>query len=251
MNFFGTDSPRSAATSHAPSRLAAPVLAAGKSIPALFVAGTDTGAGKTRVATALCRELSSRGLRVGVLKPAETGCDPSSPPDALALLTASGCQAPLELVCPYRFEQPMAPGIAAELAGRVIDPGHLSDCLGKLRETHDVVVCEGAGGLLVPLTGELLTAEWIALEKLPVLLVGRLGLGTINHTLLSARYLKERNIPFLGTVLSATEPVSDEAARTNPQVLSRYPEAALLGVMEHGTSKIPAAAVEAVLSLLR
>ncbi|GAB4267954.1 MAG: dethiobiotin synthase [Deferrisomatales bacterium] len=215
--------------------------------PALFVAGTDTGVGKTRVAAALCRALRARGLSVGIFKPAETGCaDPSRPADALTLAAAAGCRAPLDTVCPYRFREPLAPAVAASRAGASIDPARLARCLQALAAGHDAVVVEGAGGLLVPLTPELLTVDWVARSGLPVLLVGRLGLGTLNHTLLSARYLRGREVPFLGTVLSAVEPPSTVSEATNPQVLAAFPEVALLGVLPHGArAELPAAAVDA------
>ncbi len=219
--------------------------------PALFVAGTDTGVGKTAVATALARALRARGLAVGVCKPAETGvADPDRPADALALLAASGCVAPLDRVCPYRLAEPLAPAVAAQRQGVRIDPAHLTACLAALRASHDLVVCEGAGGLLVPLAEGLLTADWLEALGVPVLLVGRLGLGTLNHTLLSARYLASRAIPLLGTVLSAAAPDAGVAEATNPGVLAAFPEARFLGVLPHGPApELPAAALAAVLAL--
>jgi dethiobiotin synthetase len=203
--------------------------------PALFVAGTDTGVGKTHVARALCRSFRARGLRVGVFKPAETGCDdPAAPSDAVALLAASGCTEPLEIVCPYRLRTPLAPHVAAVREGVRIELGRLDAALEELRARSDLVVCEGAGGLLVPLADETLTVDWVENRKLPVLLVGRLGLGTLNHTLLSVRYLASRGIDLLGTILSACEPPRTPAEETNPGVLSDYPEARLLGVCTHG-----------------
>jgi dethiobiotin synthetase len=204
--------------------------------PALFVAGTDTGVGKTHVARALCRELVASGLDVAVFKPAETGClDASEPADALALAAASGCSEPLDLICPYRLRSPLAPAVAADLEGVRIDPGRLHSALESLRARHDVVVCEGAGGLLVPLAEGTLTVDWLEAARLPVLLVGRLGLGTINHTLLSARYLASRSVRLIGTLLSACDAAAETGLpeRTNPGVLGAYPEAKLLGVCAH------------------
>lgn len=207
---------------------------------ALVVAGTDTGVGKTRVACALARGLVGRGLRVGVLKPAETGCDnPDRPADALALAAAAGCAEPLDRICPFRFREPLAPAVAARREGRAVDPAVVDRRLAELAAGHDLVVVEGAGGLLVPFAEGLLFTDWIRDRGLPVLLVGRLGLGTINHTLLSARYLRDRGVELLGTVLSATQPPSTPAEATNPEVLAAYPEVRLLGVLGYGETELP------------
>jgi dethiobiotin synthetase len=221
--------------------------------PAVFVAGTDTGVGKTQVASSLCRELRERGLRVGVFKPVETGCpDPDRPADALALKEASGCDEPLDRICPYRLRSPLAPAIAARREGVLIDLAVIDRCLAEIRRASDVVVAEGAGGLLVPLGEAALTADWLERQGLPVLLVGRLGLGTINHTLLSARYLQSRQIQFVGTVLSAGEAASGLAEETNPAVLASFPEVRLLGVLPHAPRPIlPREVVEAIAGLCR
>ena len=220
--------------------------------PALFVAGTDTGVGKTHVATALCRTLRKQGLRVAVFKPAETGCeDLSKPPDALALREAADCAEPLELVCPYRLREPLAPAVAARREAVSIDLRVIGRCLAELRSRSDVVVAEGAGGLLVPFAEGVLTADWLEAADLPVLLVGRLGLGTINHTLLSARYLRNRGIPLLGTILSASEPVAGPAEETNPAVLASFPEVCFCGVLPHDPRPaLPGALLVALAQLL-
>lgn len=204
--------------------------------PALFVAGTDTGVGKTHVARALCRHLRGLGLDVAAFKPAETGCpSPDAPSDALALTDACGCEEPLDLVCPYRLRDPLAPAVAAAREGIRIEADRIDRALESLRSRHEVVICEGAGGLLVPLADRLLNVDWIQARGLPVLLVGRLGLGTINHVLLSVRCLAQRSIPLVGTLLSACDPIPDPglAERTNPDVLASFPETRFLGVCAH------------------
>jgi dethiobiotin synthetase len=206
--------------------------------PALFVAGTDTGVGKTRVGVALCSSLRRRGMRVGVLKPAETGCPDDGPEDALALREASGCAAPLDIICPYRLPEPLAPAVAAKRAGVTIEIARVERCLSQLRDSHDVVVCEGAGGLLVPFYGDTLTLDWLRDARLPVLLVGRLGLGTINHTLLSARALRDAGIALIGTILSETEPSCTVAEATNAEVLRGFPEVGLMGVLPNAASPV-------------
>jgi dethiobiotin synthetase len=120
--------------------------------PAIYIAGTDTGVGKTHVTVALCRALRARGLTVGVFKPAETGCEPGKDgeriaADAVALLEASGSSAPMNRVCPYRLRDPLAPAVAAKREGIEIDPEQLDLNLATLRASHDVVLCEGAGGI--------------------------------------------------------------------------------------------------------
>ncbi len=202
--------------------------------PALFIAGTDTGVGKTTVAVALCEHLRARGLRVGVFKPAETGCaDPSAPADALALAHAAASELPVESICPYRFHEPLAPAVAAERAGISIDLDLLKQRLHSLRANHDVVLVEGAGGLLVPFAEGTLTIDWVVEMALPVVLVARLGLGTLNHTLLSARLLADRGVVLLATVLSETDPDDSAAAATNEDVLRRYGVVRMAGTLRH------------------
>ena len=115
----------------------------------LFITGTDTEVGKTVVTAALAAALAKRGLRVGVMKPAESGC-PSlegrlMPQDALFLKAMSGCTAPLELINPYAFVPPLTPALAAEMAGVAIEIDHIRACYRQLTATHDIVLVEGAG----------------------------------------------------------------------------------------------------------
>src|SRR5690606_6029361 len=121
----------------------------------IFITGTDTGVGKTFVAASMAAYLRQRGHRVGVMKPAETGCPERSgvliPEDATRLKEASGCAEPIEKICPYRFAEPLAPSIAAERAGRKIDVDLLLATYGEISAEHDVTLVEGAGGLMVPL----------------------------------------------------------------------------------------------------
>src|SRR6185503_12356190 len=121
----------------------------------IFITGTDTGVGKTFFAATLAAYLRDAGYRVGVMKPAETGCEESDgaliPADALLLKDASGCTEPIERICPYRLAEPLAPSIAAERAGVKIDIDHLMAVYGGIKAGHDVTLVEGAGGLLVPL----------------------------------------------------------------------------------------------------
>jgi dethiobiotin synthetase len=168
----------------------------------LFVTGTDTGVGKTVVSCALARALRAGGFDVGVMKPCETGVTAAGPLDALALRAAAGADDPLEDVCPLAFALPAAPAVAARAEARTVDLGIVRKAAARLRACHDVLLVEGAGGALVPLAPGVAMAD-LALElALPVLVVARGALGTINHTLLTLEALASRGIALAGVVLS-------------------------------------------------
>lgn len=169
----------------------------------IFLTGTDTGVGKTATGTALVAAARARGWDWGAAKPVESGCEGGPPADASAYAALTGD--PLAQVCPFRLDAPLAPGIAALREGRSFT---LEDCVAAVTQVaarHDVVVVEGAGGLLVPLTpaGDTV-ADLIAALKLPVVLVAADRLGTLNHAALSAHLLTARGLPCLGIVLNAT-----------------------------------------------
>jgi dethiobiotin synthetase len=179
----------------------------------LFISGTDTGVGKTVVACAIARGLLARGRDVGVLKPAETGVGPDGPLDAQALRTAAGVADPLERVCPQQFALPAAPTVAAAAEGREVDLAAMDAAFRALRAAHEILLVEGAGGLLVPATAKLCMADLAARWELPVLVAARAALGTINHTLLTLEALERRGLSLAGVVIShAGGPLSDADA---------------------------------------
>ncbi|MCA1827081.1 MAG: dethiobiotin synthase [Myxococcales bacterium] len=204
-----------------------------------FVAGTDTGVGKTEIARALCTLLAP----VRALKPVETGCeDLQKPADALALLAACGSGQSLDDVCPYRFRLPAAPLVAAEAEGRVIDIERIL----ALSSERPIVV-EPAGGLLVPLTRAPLSLEEIdppdrapaevivtnldLAERLalPVVLVARAGLGTLNHCALSVAALEARGLAVAAIVLNRVTPQDDPSVASNPRWVHELTGALVLG----------------------
>jgi dethiobiotin synthetase len=175
-----------------------------------FVTGTDTGVGKTLVGRALVRSLRARGLDVGVLKPIETGVGHAGPLDAIALRDAAGVPDSLEDVCPQRFALPAAPTVAAEAEGRRVDLGAVDRAFARIAELHEFVLVEGAGGLLVPVADGLAMGDLAARMSLPVIVVARAALGTINHTLLTLEAAEARNLDVLGVVISHSDgPLSD------------------------------------------
>ena len=193
----------------------------------LFVTGTDTGVGKTAVSCAIAAHARAHDVPLAVMKPAETGCSDQAPEDALALRDAAGSTDPLDLVCPYRLPEPLAPAVAARRAGRTLSLAHVVDCARKLAEKRPLLA-EGAGGLLVPFTERETNADLMAALGLPVLVVARAGLGTINHTALTVEALRLRKLEVRAVVLNATsEP--DLSAQDNASEIARLTGAQVFG----------------------
>lgn len=203
---------------------------------AIFITGTDTGVGKTFFACALARYLKSYGYRVGVMKPAETGCEPRDgelfAEDAWRLKQAADCAAPIEKICPYRLAEPLAPSIAAERAGVNIDIDRLLANLDELKAAHDITLVEGAGGLMVPLLPSYTFADFARVAKLPVIVVAANKLGAINHLLLTLEHASCKGLTLLGYVLNQLSQEPSLAADTNREVLLGLTGVACLGELE-------------------
>ena len=202
---------------------------------AYFITGTDTGVGKTVVTGALAAALAARGLSVGVLKPCESGCAEKAgelvPADALFLRYMAGCDDSLDAVCPYRLAAALAPGVAAQREGISIDPARIKELFAASCRRHDSVLVEGAGGLLVPVTDRLLTIDLVKQLALPLIIVGRLSLGAINHMLLTVREAERAGLAVAGIILNQTEQEHGLAEQTNPAIICRFTDAPLLGIM--------------------
>ncbi len=204
----------------------------------LFITGTDTGVGKTLVAGGLAAALAARGLDVGVVKPVESGCKRRAkglhPTDAAFLKRMAGSHDPLEAVCPIRLEAAVAPSVAAEREGVTILLDRLLAGVRAVEQRHDVTICEGAGGLYVPLNGQgSCVLHLIQQVGYPVVVVGRLGLGTINHTTLTVAALHEASAEVAGIILSQTQPEFGLAEETNPAEVGRLSGAPFLGVVPY------------------
>lgn len=179
----------------------------------VFVTGTDTGVGKTVVACALARALRAAGRDVGVLKPAETGVPPEGPLDAHELRRAACVDDPIESICPVQLQLPAAPTVAAAAEGTTVDLDAIRAAWSRLRARHEVMIVEGAGGLLVPLAERCTMADFAAELGLPLVVVARAALGTINHTLLTLEAIERRGLSLAGVVIShATGDLSDADA---------------------------------------
>lgn len=205
--------------------------------PGIFITGTDTGVGKTHVACLSAKELR-RNFRVGVMKPAESGCacveGKAFPGDAARLKEASGCRWPLERICPYAFFDAMAPAEAARRENRSIDLSLIRRTLEEIQAEHDVVLVEGAGGLLTPLYGTLTYADLAKDLGLPLLIVARAGLGTLNHSLLTLEAALSRGIPVMALVLNESQRVEgDESVESNARILREHTDVHVLGPVPH------------------
>ena len=174
----------------------------------LLITGTDTEVGKTFVGVGLITAFTRLGFRVAPFKPVETGClrDTASgtliPADARLLESASGTSSPLKTICPYQYSMPVAPWVAAERERKPIDLRVLDECFETLKGTHDLVLIESAGGLLVPLSLETNFADLARRWNVPVLIVAGSRLGVLNQTLLTIRYLESAKLKIAGCILN-------------------------------------------------
>lgn len=190
----------------------------------LFITGTDTGVGKTFFTCALAALLRSYGYQVGVMKPVVTGCVEKDgalfPEDAWRLKSASGCAEPIEIICPYRLPEPLAPSLAAERAGVKIDIDRLLALYRDIAARHDITLVEGAGGLMVPMVPGFTFADFARVAKLPILVVAANRLGAINHLLLTLEHASCKGLSAIGYVLNRVAAESSLAAETNREALS-------------------------------
>jgi dethiobiotin synthetase len=203
----------------------------------VFVTGTDTGVGKTVVAAAICAACREP---VAALKPVVTGLDEPSagwPHDHVLLAHATrGRQTPEE-VAPYRFGPPVSPHYAAELAGATIEPARI---LAAAR-AHELLVCEGVGGLMVPITTGYLVRDLAVDLGLPVVVAARAGLGTINHTLLTIEAARAAGLSVAGVVMTPwpSEPAPIE--RSNRETVERLGAVAVHGLPPTDSDSLAAA----------
>lgn len=204
-----------------------------KNTPGLFITGTDTGVGKTYVAAMIARQLHAAGVRVGVYKPAASGCD-----DAEILWNAAGRSGELSRVCPQQFSAPLAPHLAAALEHRNLDAGLLRSGLDYWRERSDIVLVEGAGGLMSPLSEEEYNADLAADFGFPLIVVARNALGTIHQTLctLIAAAAFEEGLPIAGVVLNRTSANDDPSTASNRRELEARCVPPILADVRHGAN---------------
>jgi dethiobiotin synthetase len=208
----------------------------------LFITGTDTGVGKTYVSAGIAAALQRSGVDTGVMKPVETGCRMRAgklvPRDALSLIRSACVRDPLSLVNPYRFRGQLAPAVAAERERKTIYPSKIINAFQMLSSRHDLMIVEGAGGIMVPLSGKYTYLDLAKDLDLPVLIVARPGLGTINHTLLTIAALRGRKIGIAGIVINyALDQKSGLAEKTSPGVIEKMSGVRITGIIPYGSRR--------------
>jgi len=200
-----------------------------------FITGTDTGVGKSVVTGALAAALRQRGIDCGVMKPAQTGALPSDgghyAPDAEYLRFVSGVSDPIELICPQMFDEPVAPSVAAEAEGRTVDVAAIHAAFAALAARHEMLLVEGAGGLAVPLRDTYVMADLAREMGLPLIIVARPALGTINHTVLSVEYARLKGLRIAGIIISGYPSQPSLAERTAPTEIERLTGVPILGLL--------------------
>lgn len=212
--------------------------------PALFVAGTDTGIGKTHAACTLLHALRLAGHRVCGMKPVASGCLETPQglrnDDALALQAASSTLLPYDAINPVALREPLSPHLAAAYEGVTIRMPPLREAFERLRAAHDGVVVEGVGGWRVPLSPDLMASDIAKQWQLPVVLVVGLRLGCLSHALLSAESIVADGCRLLGWIGNRIDPAM-LAVEDNLATLRERLPAPCLGVLPHGLPPVDAA----------
>lgn len=211
-------------------------------LPSLFITGTDTGVGKTVVTGILAWVYQEAGLRVGIEKPVVTGAETTREgvvaSDLLFLEKVLPAAAPP--VNSYHFPQPVSPHLAAAMSGVSMDPARIEGDHQALSAERDAVLVEGAGGLLVPLRDDFFMADLALCLRLPVIVVSRPSLGTINHTLLTVFCARAKGLTVAGIVVNNYPDAPGPAERDNPAAIERLAGVPVLAIVPH----IPGLCVE-------
>lgn len=202
----------------------------------IFVTGTDTGVGKTIVTASIAWNIAQAGKFVGVMKPVQTGTVVSGPTDIEFVQKALGPESSLEISCPYTFPDPISPLVASMISGERIYIDRIKDSFKKLSAANDTVIVEGAGGILVPILEDYFMSDLALDLGLPLIVVSRPDLGTINHTLLTLEYAKKKGIEVMGIVISNFPWDPGIPEQTNPELLLSLTGENILGVLPNDFS---------------
>lgn len=219
----------------------------------IFVTGTDTDVGKTFVTAALAALMQSLGYKTGVYKPFQSGAEEKNgflmAPD---LAYVKKIDAFVDTACSYLMKPATAPSLAAEIDKIHIDMNLIARDYKTLNEKCELVITEGAGGLCVPVAPKLLTSDIVKFLNLPIVIITRPDLGTINHTLLTINYAKEQGIDVRGVIINRyPQGTNDIAIRTAPRLIEEYSDAKILGIIkdvENINNLAPSTMIDVVLN---
>ncbi len=196
----------------------------------IFITGTGTEIGKTVIAGGFAASLKQSGTNVGVMKPISSG----DTADARFLKHAAQIDDELSLINPIYLRHPLAPSVAARIEEKDIDLSHIETAFAALQRRYDFVIVEGVGGIAVPIRDDFLVAHLINKLQLPILIVAQVGLGTLNHTLLTVGCARQFNIQIAGIVLNGLRPeVAGLAEATNPLEIERLTDVPVIGVVPY------------------
>ena len=203
-----------------------------------FITGTDTGVGKTFFCAGLAKELNARKINVLCQKWVTSGTGEVSEDLAFCYETMGKGERTCRkgsLEAPYTFSLPASPHLAAQKEGEEIDTEILVRSTDKLSRECDILLIEGVGGLMVPITRSLLLADFVKRLTIPTIVVARAGLGTINHTLLTIEAMESRSIPLAGIIFNDLEPDSDpEIVKDNMEIIKEFcPKAKIFGLIPY------------------
>ncbi len=196
-----------------------------------FVTGTDTGVGKTIIACGLAAVLKEKRIDVGVFKPLLSGISRDDPESDTSLLKKmSQTYLSHEDITPFEFKEPLAPYVAGKLEGKLIGIEEVLHHWEMIRGKHQYFIVEGAGGISVPLGENFLVSDLIKALELPIVIVARPNLGTINHTFLTVQYAKSIGLRIAGIVINGISDHPDLAEITNPKLIEELCGVPILGI---------------------
>ena len=200
----------------------------------VLITGTDVAVGKTLIGCALAFAAHARGMRVGVMKPIDTGCREGGgileSDDARGLAYAAACALPLDLICPYRYRSPLAPPFAAE-ADNLAPPDviEIAEAYRKIRAHSDFVIVEGIGGLATPIAWGKDSTDLARALNLDIAIVAANRRGYLNASRLTIEHARSRGVGIVGLILNDVDATTSTAAGTNPESLRRVTDVAVLG----------------------